>query len=187
LNYIGKSSADGRSVYRYTSLAVGPVEDPNLTGTLPKALPKKLLASLAPLLPAAQKAKLAPALASLPDPVPLVYTESNSVSASADTDTGVAVEEGLNQQIIAGLTVNGQTVPLLPVLAVDVSITPQDVKMLADKASSSARLLTIVRIAIPIVLLVIGLGLLVLACLRRKPKTLSPDPSKREATKGAAS
>jgi hypothetical protein len=169
VKYEGKATRDGRSVYHYTATATGPVKDPNLLETLPPALPKETLASLAPLLPAALRAQIGPALASLPSSVPLNYTVTSSIDAWVDTTVGLPVDESIDQQVVVGLTVGGQQVELIPVLAVKATLTPKSVKYLAGKASTAGTMLTAIKIVIPLVLLVLGLAAVAFAVLRRKP------------------
>jgi hypothetical protein len=71
--------------------------------------------------------------------------------------------------VVVGLTVAGQQVELIPVLAVKATLTPKSVKYLAGKASTAGTMLTAIQVVIPIVLLVLGLVALVFAVLRRKP------------------
>jgi hypothetical protein len=143
-------------------------QHPNLAKTLPPALPKKTLASLAPVLPAALKAEVAPALPGMGDTVPLSYQALTKITVWVDTQTGIAIDQTLDQQVIVGLTIHGKGVSLLPVLAVTAKITPASISTLADEASSAGRLIIILKIVTPIVLLVIGIGLLLLAFLRRQ-------------------
>jgi hypothetical protein len=136
---------------------------------LPPALPKKLLASLAPLLPAAVRAEITPAaLASLPDPVPLSYTGNTTIVAYVDQQTGVPVNETISQQVVAGVTAGGRTLSLMPVLALDFHVTPASMQDLAGKARSAGQLLTVMKVIVPVVLIAVGVVLLIIAVLRRR-------------------
>jgi hypothetical protein len=82
ISYTGHATRDGRSVNLYTISSAGAVKDPGLLKMLPPSLPKKLIAGLAPLLPAAERAKFTPAvLSALPNPIPLSYTGTTSIAA----------------------------------------------------------------------------------------------------------
>ena len=165
----GPSSSGGRGTYSYAITANGPVKDKNLLATLPQSLPKKTLASLAPLLPVSLRQSLAPELATLPDPVPLTYTAKTHITAQADKTTGIAITETLNETVTVQVSVAGKAVSLVPVLAIDATVTPGSVRYLAGKASSAARLLFLLKSAAPLSLLILGLVSLVVAILRRRP------------------
>ncbi|WP_163554653.1 porin PorA family protein [Candidatus Frankia alpina] len=125
LRYAGHDKIRGRSLNVYTVAATGPVKDPGLLKMLPPALPKKLFAGLASLLPADVRAKATPAtLAALPDPVPFTYTGITHITADVDRQTGVPINEHINEQVVANITAGGQTLSLIPVLALDFQITP---------------------------------------------------------------
>jgi hypothetical protein len=179
--YLGTGSTDGRSTYRFSYSASAPLRDPVVAASLPAALPKSILASLAPLLPAATAAQLTGALPALPADVPISYQAATTLVAVVDQQTGLIVDTTQDQQIIAGVTLGGATASLLPVMAVKVKLTPASVTMLAGKAKSAGRLLTLIGVVVPLALLVIGLGLVVVAVLRRTaPKPASPDSSSGE-------
>jgi hypothetical protein len=158
-----------------------------VAASLPAALPKSLLSSLKPLLPAATAAKLTPALPSLPGDVPIGYTARTTVVAVVDQQTGLVVDTTEDQQIIANATVAGATVPLLPVMAVKVQLTPASVADLADKATSAGRLLLLIGVVAPLALAVIGLLLIVLAVIRRSPASsrTTAQPSSADPVPGA--
>jgi hypothetical protein len=167
--YRGTDEREGRSVYVYDISATGPVEDPGLLAMLPPALPKSLLLGLAEILPASVLSELTPAVvATLPDPVPVAYTGTTELVVYVDQPTGVAVDQTISQRVVVSATVGSSSVSLLPVLSLDFEITPDSVSDLADKAASAGLLLTIISVVVPIGLAVIGLGLVVVAVIRRK-------------------
>jgi hypothetical protein len=176
LRYTGSATVAGRSVNVYKMSPVGPVKDPGLLKLLPPALPKKLLAGLAPLLPAAVRAEVTPAtLAALPDPVPLTYTGTTVIVAYVDKQTGVPVNETISEQVVANVTAGARTLSLLPVLALDFHVTPASMADLAHKARTSGELLTVIEVIVPVVLVVLGAILLVIAVLRRRrPSPATP-------------
>ncbi len=123
----------------------------------------------APLLPAGVRAALTPAtVAALPAPIPLTYTGKSAIVAYVDRQTGVAIDETISQQVIVNVTVGGRTVSLLPVVALDFHITPASIADLADKAKPAGILLILVGLVAPLVLLVGGVALIVLAVLRER-------------------
>jgi hypothetical protein len=162
VSYTGHATREGRAVNVYTISSIGPVKDPGLLKMLPPSLPKKLVASLAPLLPAAVRAEITPAtLGALPDPVPLSYTGTTHITAYVDE----------------------RSLRLIPVLALDFHVTPASMRYLANKASSSGELLTVIEVIVPLVLGVIGVLLVVIAIVRRRrPVTaVSADAENAEA------
>jgi hypothetical protein len=185
ISYTGHATRDGRSVNVYTIASTGAVKDPGLLKLLPPSLPKKLIASLAPLLPAAVQAKITPAtLAALPNPVPLSYTGTTHIVAYVDSQTGVPIDETVSEQVVVNVAAGAQTLSLIPVLALDFHATPASVQYLASKAKTAGELLTLMKVIVPIVLVVIGVVLLVIAILRRHKPAAIPAAA-RAAADGA--
>src|ERR1700691_4301656 len=153
----------------------GAVKDPGLLKLLPPSLPKKLIAGLAPLLPAAERAKFTPAvLSALPNPIPLSYTGTTSIVAAVDSQTGIPITETISEQVVVNVTAGAQTLRLIPVLALDFHLTPASTNYLANKAKTTGELLTLMKVIVPIVLVVIGVVLLVIAILRRHQPIAAP-------------
>jgi hypothetical protein len=184
ISYTGHASRDGRSVNVYTIASAGAVKDPGLLKLLPPSLPKKLIAGLAPLLPAAVRAKITPAtLAALPDPVPLSYTGTTHIVAYVDSQTGIAIDETVSEQVVVNVAAGSQTLSLIPVLALGFHITPASVKYLAGKARTAGELLTLMTLIVPIALVVIGVVLLVIAVLRRHKPTAAPAAAQPQSSR----
>jgi hypothetical protein len=185
VGYAGHATRHGLAVNVYTISSVGPVKDPGLLKMLPPSLPKKLIASLAPLLPAAVRAEITPAtLAALPNPVPLTYTGTTHITAYVDEQTGVPIDETISEQVVANVAAGARTLSLIPVLALDFHVTPASMLYLANKASSSGVLLTVIEVIVPVVLGVIGVLLVVIAILRRRRAV--PVPPADAETAGTA-
>jgi uncharacterized membrane protein len=186
ISYTGHATRDGRSVNLYMIFSTGAVKDPGLLKMLPPALPKKLIAGLAPLLPTAERAQFTPAvLAALPNLIPLSYTGTISIVASVDRQTGIPITETISEQVIVNVTAGSQTLSLIPVLALDFRLTPASTTYLANKAKTTGELLTLMKVIVPIVLVVIGVVLLVIAILRRRKPAATPAAA-RAAADGAA-
>ena len=169
ISYTGHATRAGRSVNLYTISSAGAVKDPGLLKMLPPALPKKLIAGLAPLLPAAERAKFTPAvLSALPNPIPLSYTGTTSIVAAVDSQTGIPITETISEQVVVNVTAGSQALSLIPVLALDFHLTPASTTYLANKAKTTGGLLTLMKVIVPVVLVVIGVVLLVIAILRRR-------------------
>jgi len=175
--YKGSHTFHGRDSQDYAYTAVGALHDPALTKALPPALPKALAAKLAPLLPAAVTGKLAPALATLPDPIPLGYTATTTVAATVDADTGLPLDESIDQQIVAYVTVNGQKIDLMPVLATKAALTPQSIDDAVGKAGHASLLLTLIGVVAPIALLLLAVLLFAVGWHRRHRPSIAPADS----------
>src|SRR2546430_3931382 len=146
ISYTGHATRDGRSVNVYTIASTGAVKDPGLLKLLPPSLPKKLIASLAPLLPAAVQAKITPAtLAALPNPVLLSYTGTTHIVAYVDSQTGVPIDQTVSEQVVVNVAAGAQTLSLIPVLTLDFHVTPASMNYLASKAKTAGELLTLIR------------------------------------------
>jgi hypothetical protein len=182
VSYAGSATREGRAVNVYKISSAGPVKDPGLLKMLPPSLPKKLLAGLAPLLPAAVRAEVTPAtLAALPDPVPLSYTGTTHIVAYVDQQTGVPIDETVSEQVVVDVAAGPRTLSLIPVLALDFHVTPASMQSLAHKAQTSGELLTVIEVIVPLVLIVLGVILVVIAILRRR----RPIPAAPAATESA--
>ena len=172
MTYVGKDSRGGRSVNAYTATMTGAIKEQSLLRTLPPALPKQTLAALAPQLPEPVRANMVASLAQLPDPVPLAYAAQTTLNVWTDRETGLPIDETLHQQVTVGVDVAGQRVDVMPVLDVSAAVTPDSITStakLADTASSKLLLLEMT----PAVLAALGVLLLVIAVVRRRPATAS--------------
>jgi len=168
LTFVGAENKGGRDVNHYTAEASGPVKDTALAGTLPPALPKALAVQLLPLLPADVQAKLKPLAAALPDLIPLTYTSTTKYGVWADTKLGAPVDSSIQRTIVASANLGSQSLPLLPVLDINLTQTPASVQDLADQADSRGTRLSLLGTWLPIGLLVIGVLLVVIAIIRRR-------------------
>jgi len=172
VTYVGKDSRGDRTVYAYTATMTGAIKEQSLLRTLPPALPKQTLAALAPQLPEPVRAKMVASLTQLPDPVPLAYAAQTTLNVWADRETGLPIDETLHQQVTVGVVVAGQRVDVMPVLDISAAVTPDSINStakLADTASSKLLHLEIVTA----VLAALGVLLLVIAAVRRRPATAS--------------
>lgn len=169
LTYKGSDTVLGREVYRYEVSAQGPLKNPATLRTLPTALPKALVEQLLPLLPATQQDALRGGLPTLPDVVPLTYTSSNALNVAVDRKLGTPITATQRQQVVAGVEVGGQRVDLLPVSAFDIKTTEASAKASAERANSAANKLRLVADIVPLGSIALGLVLLVIGIVRRRP------------------
>jgi hypothetical protein len=166
--FTGKATAGGRNVNVYRTNISGPVKDPGMLATLPTALPKPVLTALASHLPAPVQAKLAPALKVLPAVIPLYYVSTSATTAYVDRVTGSAVDQAVQQQIVATISVGGRPINLVPVLALEAKVTASSVHTLATRAAKAEHLLKALGTQIPVILVIVGLAFEAAALLRRR-------------------
>ncbi|TYQ10535.1 UNVERIFIED_ORG: Protein of unknown function (DUF3068) [Gordonia westfalica J30] len=178
----GSSTVAGREVLNYTVTARGPLKDPAIAAGLPPALPKEQIAQIAGLLPPQTRDQITAALPALPNPVPISYTADSTIGLSADATLGTPVDGTLKQQVIANISVNGEEVALMPVLALDTTLDEESVAAAADTASSTSMLLSLISLWIPLALLLVGLALIAWGALRRKPAaSTTGEPTRADA------
>ncbi|MGV9941472.1 porin PorA family protein [Streptomyces sp. NPDC003401] len=167
VRYTGSAKREGRTVNVYEIRVSAPVKDPAVLEPLPAALPKKLVAGLVPTLDSRARARLTPAaLSALPDPVPLAYRGRSTLVAHIDRQTGVAIDQKVDQEVLATVAVGGEPVPLLPVSVLTFDVTPESSKELGDKAASAGLFLTVLTDTAPLVLTVVAVLLLLIAFRR---------------------
>ncbi len=177
LTFVGTETKGGRDTNHYTAEISGPVKDPQLAATLPPALPKALAVQLLPLLPADVQTKLQPLAAALPSLIPLSYNVKSSYGLWADTTLGAPLDSSLKQTIVASASLGGQEIALLPVLDLNLSQTPASIQERADQVDSLSTQLSLVGTWLPIAMLVIGVALIVVTIIRRRPKAAAEPAS----------
>ncbi|MEU6537166.1 porin PorA family protein [Streptomyces sp. NPDC047000] len=189
VRYTGSAQREGRTVNVYRITVSAPVKDTAVLAPLPSGLPRKLVTALVPGLGAAARARLTPAaLSALPDPVPLVYSGRSNLVAYIDRQTGIAIDQTVDRQIVATVAVGGRATPLLPVSALRFRITPGSAAELGDKAASAGLALTLLTVAAPLALTAVAVALLLIAWLLQRRRQRDPsrpvDPSPATATPG---
>lgn len=177
--YTGDTKVKGRGAFTFhTQSAANPVKDQSLLATLPQALPKAVAEALAgsplPILPKETQALLTPEIvASLPDPIPLTYTATTTADGAADKKVGFPIQQHLQQKVILDVALPGQPpISLLPVLSTDLTLTPDSQQYLVNKAKTATLQLIAIKVVTPLLLAAIGLVLLMLAFVKRKPKVV---------------
>lgn len=120
--------------------------------------------------PPPSSARLALATAGpLPETIPFAYTSTTTYWVWVDKQLGVPLAVSIHRTVTANAALGGQKLPLLPVLDIDVKTTDDSVQASAYKAASAGRLLSIMSVWVPIVLIVGGVALVIVAVLRRQP------------------
>ncbi len=182
VRYTSSAEREGRSVNVYEIKIDAPVKDPAVLKPLPAALPKALLAGLVPTLDSTARARLTPeALSALPDPVPLTYQGRSTLVAYIDRQTGIAIDQKVDQKIVATTTVDGEPTSLLPVSALAFAVTSESSKDLGDTAASAGLLLTVLSDVTPLVLIVVAALLLVIVFIRARSRKPGSTPASGDA------
>lgn len=181
--FTGDTTVKGRGALGFhAGSAASPVKDKTLLATLPPALPKSVAQALvnSPLkiLPKEAQALLTPeAVAALPDPIPLAYTATTIADGAADKKVGFPIQQHLQQSVTLNVALPGQPpISLIPVLSTDLTLTPDSQEYLVNKAKTASLQLTLAKIVIPIAVTALGLLLLIVAFLKRKPKVAAVTP-----------
>lgn len=189
VTYEGEETLGGRDVHRYESVAEGELADPAALG-LPTALPKNMLAALAPglggLVPAELLAALPAVLPTLPDEIPIEWTSRTTTVVDADQEIGATIAGGSTQEIIGSLDLGVTTVDV-PFATIAIYSTDDSIEDRGEQVADDAQLLGLVGTVLPIVLLVLGL-LLVLAALllaRRAAARTAPPVGSGSHTAGS--
>jgi hypothetical protein len=180
LTYLREESKQGLSTYVFQAkVPATKIVDSQILATLPKALPKDLLAAFAQsgAVPAAEAQALGKALPALADPVPLAYTFEDDSQFWIEPTTGVVIDLQRTQKRVAELELPGGTaVPLLPVAVVSYHEAPASVKNAAKDASDGRSTIRLFQLILPIILAVVGAVLLLLAVLLRGRRVQTPAP-----------
>jgi hypothetical protein len=173
VTYVGTEIRAGRDSYHYRATASGQLADPALQQRLPSSLPRTLAPRLLALLPAELQQKLAPLVSALPAQVPLSYTASSTYDVWADAKLGAPLDTKINRSVVANISTGAASLPVLPVLAIDVTQDQASVKDAADRVDNAALLLSWIEMWGPLVLLILGLVLGALGLwLGRRPVTV---------------
>lgn len=178
VTYLRQESKHGLTTYVYAAtVPATKIVDSQILATLPKALPKSLLTTLAQggAVPAAEAQALGQVLPLLADPVPLAYTFEDASQYWIEPTTGVVVDVQRVQKRVAELSLPGGTaVPLLPVAVVTYHGTAASVASAAKDASDGRGTIRLFRMILPIVLTVLGAVLLILAAVLRRRGVRGP-------------
>ncbi|WP_165547034.1 porin PorA family protein [Kribbella sindirgiensis] len=171
VKYVGTEKRGGRDTYHYRATASGALADPAMQQQLPAALPRTLAPALLALLPAETQQLLAPLVSRLPEQVPLSYTASSTYDVWADAELGAPLDTKINRSVVANVALGSTPIPLLPVLAIDVTADQASVQQAVKDVDAAGLELAWIESWGPLVLLILGvlLGVLGLVVRRRTP------------------
>ncbi|WP_216892223.1 porin PorA family protein [Nocardia alni] len=173
--FADQSSLDGRQVYDYKVDAAGPITSPADLAqfkSFPKQLPKAAVAGLlqAGIVPEQSRAALSAALPTMPDTLEIGFGSTNVINAAVDKQFGAPLKVDQTQGMYVTVPVDGKNIPTLPLSIVKMHTSDSDVVSTAHTLSKNTTMLSLLGVWLPIVLLVIGIALAVLAIFRwRKP------------------
>ncbi len=194
LKYSGQQTVSGVNTFVFkANSSPAPITDPATLATMPKELPVSALTALSSVLPipSDDKAKLAQALPSLTQPVPLQYTFQVTSTYWVEPTTGEVVNNKREEVRKAGLQLpNGQVfAAVIPVFDVTTEFTSQSQGDAASAAKDDKKkidfwgsTLPLILLIVGAVLLIVGIILAVLAGRRRSRPTGATPPGPPPAT-----
>jgi hypothetical protein len=176
LEYVGEGTRGGVDTYIYrTTVPTTQIRDPQLLGVLPPTMTKAQILQLTPSLQLSEDKLMAMSkvLDRLPDPVPMAYTYSLEATYWIAPDTGVVVDTIHHEVRTANFAAGTELIPAAPIMDMTYQATPSTLAAAATDAEDGAALLRLIRFAIPLTALIIGVvlsvvGVGVLATTRRR-------------------
>ncbi len=173
--FVGEGDVAGRAVNMYKVDAAGPIESPAILAQFkdfPKQLPKQVIEALlaANVVPEASRAAVQAALPVMPDTMPVAFTSTNLVTAAVDKEFGAPIKVDQTQGMYVTVSSDGKSLPVLPLSVVKMHTADSDVASTADTLSKNSTILAVLGVWMPIILAILGIGLIAVAILRwRKP------------------
>lgn len=177
LSYQGTESVQGLTVYKFVSGSEpAPIVDPVMLAQFPAAMPKDMVAALAPmLLDEAGMGQMAALLPALPDPVPFGYLYTYQSEYWVEPDTGMLVDYTKSEARILGIAteaVPGGFAPIGEVFSLTYEQSDASVDDAVSEAEDNRNLLNLFGRVIPAA--AVGVGALVMLVgliffMRRKP------------------
>jgi hypothetical protein len=181
LVYSGEATRGG--VKTYVFKATGPaarITDPAELKGLPASLSKATLNTMTPSLGLStdQLKQLSTVESKLPDPVPFGYLFSATSTYWVAPDSGLVVDVASHEVRTSGFVVDGQVVPVGPVLDFSYTSPPLTLQAAASDAKDKASQMKLISSTIPLGALVSG-GVLILvvvgtATISRRRRTTTP-------------
>jgi len=196
LEHVGDSVLEGREVFDLRGHLTAPIADPAVLAPAQagiaamagvgdgSVLPKQILQVLAGVLPPEKAQPITAALAAQPDLVPVVLTADTTVDLNIDTRFGSTVRSVQDQTTVLNMQAGEELIPLLDLSRAVVGTDDASVADTASKLSSSETMLDIVSKWLPLLLTVIGVVLIVVAFLRRRPEPASPPAGEADDASG---
>lgn len=177
LTYVSTSNVDGREQMAFTAAGTGPIADPDTAAALKAALGKKFGTdgSSAPTAALAAMGVPESKLAGLGTTVPVNLVSDSSIKILADQKFGSIVSVDQKAQFGAALGDPSNPLMVLPLQVVATKNTNADVASSISSLSSGQTKLSLIETWIPLALAIIGLILLIVAWMRRRPGAAGDD------------
>ncbi|HEX2849224.1 MAG TPA: porin PorA family protein, partial [Acidimicrobiales bacterium] len=156
LAFDGTTKRQGLDVYSFSGQHTAPLADPGAMG-LPASIPKSQLGTLALAgnVSQDQAAALLPALATLPDDVPLTYTFATKGGYWVEPATGIVVD--MKRADTINVAIKGLESVTMPVLNLDIAYTPDNVTSMVGDAKDARAQLALFGTTVPLALSVLGI------------------------------
>ncbi|WP_420752782.1 porin PorA family protein [Rhodococcus sp. O3] len=196
LEHVGDSVLEGRDVFELRGNLTAPIADPAVLAPAQagiaamagvgdgSVLPKQTLQVLAGVLPPEKAQPITAALAAQPDLVPVVLTVDTTIDMNIDTRFGSPLRSVQDQTTVLNMKNGDELIPLLDLSRAVVSTDDASVANTASKLSSSETMLDIVSKWLPLLLTVIGVVLIAVAFLRRRPEPATPSAGEVDDASG---
>ncbi|KXF53447.1 hypothetical protein AXA44_08255 [Rhodococcus sp. SC4] len=181
VTYTETATLAGREVHEFTGTTTAPIADPAVLDPVKAGiaalaqsgdgttLPKAMLETLIPAVPADRTAAAQRALESAPDQVPLTFTSVNAMTLAVDTRFGAPINTAQNQTTVLNIQSGNMTVPLLDLSQVRVETSDASIQSVAEKLVQGERQLNVLAFWVPLTSALLGLFLIAVAIIRRKP------------------
>jgi hypothetical protein len=181
VTYTGTETLAGREVYEFTGTTTAPIADPAVLNPVKagiaalaqsgdgSTLPKAMVQTLLPALPADRSAAAQRALETAPDQVPLTFTSVNAMTLAVDARFGAPINTAQNQTTVLNIQSGDATVPLLDLSQVQVETADASIQSVAENLVQGERQLNLLAFWVPLASALLGLLLIALAIVRRKP------------------
>lgn len=181
VTYTKTSNLAGREVHEFAGSTTAPIVDPAVLGPVKagiaalahggdgSTLPKAMLQTLIPALSTDRVADVQRVLEAAPDQVPLAVSSVNSMALAIDTRFGAPINTAQNQTTVLNVQSGDATVPLLDLSQVQVKISDASVQSIAEGLAQGERQLDVIAVWVPIASALLGLILVTVAFIRRKP------------------
>lgn len=168
LKYVKQAQQGGISTYEYqATVPPTPIKNPQVLGSLPKALPATLLPRIeasgiiSPKV-VAGLAKVFPHARS----IPLAYTYQATNTYWVAPATGLVVNVSTNETEVGGIALpGGRIIPMFPVLADSYHASPASLQAAVSDANNGSSTISTWGVTVPIAAAAVGFLLVVLAVI----------------------
>ncbi|PBC39455.1 hypothetical protein CJ179_36125 [Rhodococcus sp. ACS1] len=188
VTYTETSTLEGREVFGFTGTTTAPIADPAVLGPVKagiaalaqngdgSTLPKAMLQSLIPALPADRTDDARRALETAPDQVPLAFTSQNTTTLAVDTRFGAPINTAQTQTTVLNVQSGNAIIPLLDLSQVQVQTSDASIQSAVQKFVQGERQLNLLTVWVPLASALLGALLIIVAIIRRTPTERGDGP-----------